>query len=514
MPLAKKVFASRSNYLVKLKESREETLGRVFDSVKNSRESVNAPTDELDEESPSLSEDRRYYSEVDTDDDKNDCERTIGDESASMLSSVYDGKDCYNDDCSFFTLDRNFVPTKEQKECVYRDLISPLTVNYGQGNYPSRNIKNDLQILHEDESCSMTDVILPRKYDILFDHVKRRKIQYGNMALKGLIEWKKASLKVNSCTKTKLSRAINSIINILDSQRPQPKFLSWNDVKMQWYAVEKEDLKLRIMLILKGYELEAYDEKRDYVDVSVCEAKDDDSFARHFIDDKGILMEGVDLCFDSFVTLFYNIALCQCNCLFEDETEVLSCVSSGTVWSLSSNGTIKTQSQKKKSKKKSMSKAAEKGKSKCFILIFWNFCYRSIFFISKSPEKRHRSDSPVMKRKVKKIMSSLSERKRKVEILEEVTQKKNDEVSEIRGDEKDDKYDNFKYGAHSTEEKLFQKDDDRERLISLRNSNSSIMYTLDESGKYTPKKKCSFISRRKRRIGMYQQVNSQEEIWL
>mmetsp|Transcript_21541 Transcript_21541/g.48959 ORF Transcript_21541/g.48959 Transcript_21541/m.48959 type:complete len:258 (-) Transcript_21541:134-907(-) len=254
--------------------------------------------------------------------------------------------------------------------------------------------------------------------------------------------------------------------------------------------------------------------KRDYVDVSVCEAKDDDSFARHFIDDKGILMEGVDLCFDSFVTLFYNIALCQCNCLFEDETEVLSCVSSGTVWSLSSNGTIKTQSQKKKSKKKSMSKAAEKGKSKCFILIFWNFCYRSIFFISKSPEKRHRSDSPVMKRKVKKIMSSLSERKRKVEILEEVTQKKNDEVSEIRGDEKDDKYDNFKYGAHSTEEKLFQKDDDRERLISLRNSNSSIMYTLDESGKYTPKKKCSFISRRKRRIGMYQQVNSQEEIWL
>mmetsp|Transcript_21544 Transcript_21544/g.48966 ORF Transcript_21544/g.48966 Transcript_21544/m.48966 type:complete len:233 (-) Transcript_21544:134-832(-) len=229
--------------------------------------------------------------------------------------------------------------------------------------------------------------------------------------------------------------------------------------------------------------------KRDYVDVSVCEAKDDDSFARHFIDDKGILMEGVDLCFDSFVTLFYNIALCQCNCLFEDETEVLSCVSSGTVWSLSSNGTIKTQSQKKKSKKKSMSKAAEK-------------------------EKRHRSDSPVMKRKVKKIMSSLSERKRKVEILEEVTQKKNDEVSEIRGDEKDDKYDNFKYGAHSTEEKLFQKDDDRERLISLRNSNSSIMYTLDESGKYTPKKKCSFISRRKRRIGMYQQVNSQEEIWL
>jgi len=261
---------------------------------------------------------------------------TLDEKTPGKLENTYPIENRLTDGSVFSLPSINGHAGDNAKRNAYRDLISPMTVLYDSGpNFFSNNqMAYDPRMMTEkgnivDMIDTCHELIRPKKQDVLFDHIVRRTTQNGNMALRGLIEWKRASLKANRCTGKKMYTSVNSVINIMNAQRPRPRFLSWDESVLGWYHLEKDDLKYRIMLVLKGLEEFAYDDDKEYIQKFSCT----DSLETGCTRASSSMMEKADSWLD-FALNDILVSFCSNDVEYEKECSK-SFTSNGTVWSVS-----------------------------------------------------------------------------------------------------------------------------------------------------------------------------------
>jgi len=120
--------------------------------------------------------------------------------------------------------------------------------------------KNCEEIIHMIKKSLPLPKIVACEDDILFDHIYRHKFQRGNIFLLSLIQIKRKSFNKEKIIHEMKKCVIHSIITKMKCKEPPSKFLTWDEISSIWINVEGCDLEQRVILLLRGFSAEYYDD--------------------------------------------------------------------------------------------------------------------------------------------------------------------------------------------------------------------------------------------------------------